>query len=327
MKYMKKTILLLMSALAIIACGGGDDGGGSGSTPSGGNEFLDVDNVDIPGGNTTATLKISASQNCDWTVTWSESWIHSIMPSKGRGTQIATITVTANPSSTESRKAFIKVANADGSIERKVTIVQSPNGTLTDFRLSTSELSANAPSGTVQFNIIGNAEWTIASNKSWATPSTMSGSGSVSISVSLADNTSEESREAIITVASNDKTETVTIKQGAATKPTVTALKANYDGKTSAVVSFSYSSMFPVTEYGVCYNTTGQPTINDAHHSETGNATQGSPTVSLTGLSYSTTYYVRAYAKSAVGITYSESASFTTANNWPGGDDNVTPNI
>ena len=327
MKYMKKTILLLMSALAIIACGGGDDGGGSGSTPSGGNEFLDVDNVDIPGGNTTATLKISASQNCDWTVTWSESWIRSIMPSKGRGTQNVTITVTANPSSTESRKAFIKVANADGSIERKVTIIQSPNGTLTDFRLSTSELSANAPSGTVQFNIIGNAEWTIASNKSWATPSTMSGSGSVSISVSLADNTSEESREAIITVASNDKTETVTIKQGAATKPAVTALKANYDGKTSAVVSFSYSSMFPVTEYGVCYNTTGQPTVNDAHQSETGNATQGSPTVSLTGLSYSTTYYVRAYAKSAVGITYSESASFTTANNWPGGDDNVTPNI
>lgn len=326
MKYMKKTILYLVSSLLLIACSGGDDGGGGG-TPSGGNEYLNVSNVDIPGGNTTATLYISASQNCDWTITWSESWIRSIMPSKGRGTQNVTITVTANPSSTESRKAFIKVANADGSIERKVTIIQSPNGTLTDFRLSTSELSANAPAGIVQFNIIGNAQWTIASNKSWAMPSTMSGSGSVSISVSLADNTSEESREAIITVASNDKTETVTIKQGAATKPAVTALKANYDGKTSAVVSFSYSSMFPVTEYGVCYNTTGQPTINDAHHSETGNATQGSPTVSLTGLSYSTTYYVRAYAKSAVGITYSESASFTTANNWPGGDDNVTPNI
>ena len=322
---MKKTILLLMSALAIIACGGGSDAGGGSAT--GGNEYLNVQNVDIPGGNTTATLQISASQNCDWTITWSESWIRSIMPSKGRGTQNATITVTANPSSTESRTTIIKVSNASGTIVRDVTITQSPNETLTDFRLSTTELSANAPAGTVQFNIIGDAQWTIASNKNWATPNTMSGAGNASISVALADNTSEEAREATITVSSNSKSETVTIRQGAATKPTVSALNANYDGKTSAVVSFSYNSMFPVTEYGVCYNTTGQPTVSDAHQSEAGNATQGTTTVSLTGLSYSTTYYVRAYARSAVGITYSESTSFTTANNWPGGDDNTPPDV
>ena len=322
---MKKTILLLMSALAIIACGGGSDAGGGSAT--GGNEYLNVQNVDIPGGNTTATLNISASQNCDWTITWSESWIRSIMPSKGRGTQNATITVTANPSSTESRTTIIKVSNASGTIVRDVTITQSPNETLTDFRLSTTELSANAPAGTVQFNIIGDAQWTIASNKNWATPNIMSGAGNASISVALADNTSEEAREATITVSSNSKSETVTIRQGAATKPTVTALNVNYDGKTSAVISFSYNSMFPVTEYGVCYNTTGQPTVSDAHQSEAGNATQGTTTVSLTGLSYSTTYYVRAYAKSAVGITYSESTSFTTANNWPGGDDNTPPDV
>jgi hypothetical protein len=322
---MKKTILLLMSALAIIACGGGSDAGGGSAT--GGNEYLNVQNVDIPGGNTTATLQISASQNCDWTITWSESWIRSIMPSKGRGTQNATITVTANPSSTESRTTIIKVSNASGTIVRDVTITQSPNETLTDFRLSTTELSANAPAGTVQFNIVGDAQWTIASNKNWATPNTMSGAGNASISVALADNTSEEAREATITVSSNSKSETVTIRQGTATKPTVSALNANYDGKTSAVVNFSYNSMFPVTEYGVCYNTTGQPTVSDAHQSETGNATQGTTTVSLTGLSYSTTYYVRAYARSAVGITYSESTSFTTANNWPGGDDNTPPDV
>ena len=314
-----------VALLLLLACGGGGDAGGGSAT--GGNEFLNVKDVDIPGGNTTATLSISASQNCDWTVTWSESWIRSIMPSKGRGTQNVTITVTANPSSTESRTCLIEVANADRTIVRNVTITQSPNETLTDFRLSTTELTVNAPAGTVQFNIIGDAQWTIASNKNWATPNTMSGAGNASISVSLADNTSEETREATITVSSNSKSESITIRQGAATKPTVTALNANYDGKTSAVVSFSYNSMFPVTEYGVCYNTTGQPAVSDAHQSETGSATQGTPTVSLTGLSYSTTYYVRAYARSAVGITYSEQASFTTANNWPGGDDNVTPDI
>ena len=409
---MKKTLLYLVSVLILFACGGGDDGGGN--TPSGGNEYLNASNVDIPGGNTTATLYINASQNCDWIITWNETWIRSINPTKGRGSQNATITVYVNPSSTATRTAVVRVSNTSGTIVRDITVTQSPNAesldlsmstmtftnaagsqdvtitsnthwtisgsaswltlnktegdnnasvkitveantakserevvltfsgsggiskqltvkqqgdTSTDFRLSTTELSANAVAGTVQFNIIGDAQWTLSSDKNWATPNTAYGEGNANITVSLTDNTSEGTREAVITVSSNTKTEKVTIRQSAGSKPTVSAINVNYDNKNSAVVSFSYSSMFPVTEYGVCYNTTGQPTINDAHQSETGSTTQGSPSISLTGLAYSTTYYVRAYAKSAVGIVYSESKSFTTANDWPGSDDNVTPGI
>ena len=408
---MKKTLLYLVSVLMLFACGG-DDGGGS--APTGSNEYLNASNVDIPGGNTTATLYINASQNCDWIITWSESWIRSINPTKGRGNQNATITVSPNPSSTATRTAIIKVSNTSGTIVRDVTVSQSPNAeslelsmttmnftnvagsqdvtitsnthwtitgsaswltlnktegdnngsvritveantakserevvltftgsggiskqltvrqqgdTSTDFRVSTTELSANAPAGTVQFNIIGDAQWTISSNKSWATTNTTYGEGNANIIVTLTDNTSEESREAVITVSSNTKSETVIIRQSAGTKPTITGLNVNYDNKNSAVVSFSYSSMFPVTEYGVCYNTSGQPTINDAHQSESGSTTQGSPSITLTGLAYSATYYVRAYAKSAVGIQYSEAVSFTTANDRPGSDDNVTPGI
>ena len=409
---MKKTLLYLLGVVLFVACGGGDDAGGS--TPSGSNEYLNASNVDIPGGNTTATLYINASQNCDWIITWSESWIRSINPTKGRGSQNATITVSLNPSSTATRTAVVRVSNTSGTIVRDITVTQSPNAesldlsmstmtftnaagsqdvtitsnthwtisgsaswltlsktegdnngsvritvdtntskserevvltitgsggiskqltvkqegdTSTDFRVSTTELLANAVAGTVQFNIIGDAQWTISSDKNWATPTTTYGEGNASITVSLADNTSEGAREAVITVSSNTKSEKVTIRQSAGSKPTVTALNVNYDNKNSAVVSFSYSSLFPVTEYGVCYNTTGQPTINDAHQSESGTTTQGSPSISLTGLAYSTTYYVRAYAKSVVGIQYSEPVSFTTANNWPGADDNVTPGI
>ena len=179
------------------------------------------------------------------------------------GTQNVTIMVTQNPSSTESRETMITVKNVTGTIERKVTVTQSANTELTDYKVSTNELSADAPAGTVQFNIIGNAQWTISSNANWATPNVTYGEGNASITVSLTDNTSEEAREAIITISSNTKSETVTIRQGAGTKPTITSMNVNYDGKTSAEVTFTYSSMFPVTEYGVCYNTTGQPTIND----------------------------------------------------------------
>lgn len=408
---MKKTLLYLVSVLMLFACSGGDGGAGA---PSGSNEYLNASNVDIPGGNTTATLYINASQNCDWIITWSEPWIRSINPTKGRGSQNATITVSPNPSSTATRTAIIKVSNTSGSIVRDITINQSPNAeslelsmttmnftnvagsqdvtitsnthwtitgsaswltlnktegdnngsiritveantskserevvltitgsggiskqltvkqqgdTSTDFRVSTTELSANAVAGTVQFNIIGDAQWTLSSNKNWATPNTTYGEGNASIMVSLTDNTNEEAREAVITVSSNTKSETVAIRQGAGSKPTVTALNVNYDGKAGAVATFSYNSMFPVTEYGVCYNTTGQPTVNDAHQSESGSNTQGTPSFSLSELAYSTTYYVRAYAKSVVGVQYSEPISFTTVNNWPGSDDNVKPGI
>ena len=221
--------------------------------------------------------------------------------------------------------------NSDGTISRNVTVTQSsdPNAETktADFQVSPKELTAEAPAGTVPFSIVGDAKWTLSSNTSWATPNVLTGEGNATITVSLKDNTSEEAREATITISSSSKTETVTIRQSAATKPVLSGLQVNNNQKTSVDVTFDYTSMFPVTEYGVCYNTTGEPTINDTRKSESGSATQGSPTFSLTDLTVGTTYYVRAYAKSAVGIQYSETVTITTANNWPGGDDNVPPNI
>ena len=290
--------------LLLTACGGGDDAGGG--TPSGGNEYLNVQDVDIPGGNTTATLYINASQNCDWIITWSESWIRSINPTKGRGSQNATISVTLNPSSTATRTAVVKVSNVSGSIVRDVTITQSPNAealdlsmssmnfnyttssqdvtvtsnthwtitgktswmtlstmegdnngsvtvtveanksktdreavltftgigginkqltvkqqgdTSTDFYVSTNELTAKALAGTVQFAIIGDARWTLSSNQNWATPNQQTGEGNATITISLSDNTNEQDREAVITVRSDSKSETVTIRQEAPAIP------------------------------------------------------------------------------------------------------------
>lgn len=301
---MKKYLSYLFVALLFIACGGGDDAGGD--APSGGNEYLNVQNVDIPGGNTTATLYINASQNCEWIVSWNESWIRSINPTKGRGSQNATINVTLNPSSTATRTAVITVKNTSGTIVRDVTISQSPNAealelsmttmnfssaagnqdvtitsnthwtitgtaswmklnttegdnngsvrvtveankskqdreavltftgtggiskqltvkqqgdTSTSFNVSPTELSANALAGTVQFNIIGDARWTISSDQSWATPNSTSGEGNATITISLTDNTGEQARDAVITVSSDSKSETVSIHQAAAAIP------------------------------------------------------------------------------------------------------------
>jgi len=65
-----------------------------------------------------------------------------------------------------------------------------------------------------------------------------------------------------------------------------------------------------ITERGVCWNTTGNPTVSDPKISN-GTGT-GSYTVNITGLTAGTTYYVRAYANNSAGSGYGNQLSFTT---------------
>jgi hypothetical protein len=69
----------------------------------------------------------------------------------------------------------------------------------------------------------------------------------------------------------------------------------------------------PVTERGLCWSTVSNPTISDDHASN-GTGT-GTYTVSLTGLTINTTYYVRAYATNAYGTSYGENKTFRTGCN------------
>jgi len=69
-----------------------------------------------------------------------------------------------------------------------------------------------------------------------------------------------------------------------------------------------------VTARGVCYATTQTPTI--ASSIVAGGTGTGSFTSSITGITASTTYYVRAYATNSLGTAYGSQQSFTTlANN------------
>jgi hypothetical protein len=65
-----------------------------------------------------------------------------------------------------------------------------------------------------------------------------------------------------------------------------------------------------ITVRGVCWNTSGSPTISNSHTSD-GSGT-GSYSSSITGLTLGTTYYVRAYATNSSGTSYGSSISFTT---------------
>ncbi|MRS04947.1 hypothetical protein EG832_17290 [bacterium] len=65
-----------------------------------------------------------------------------------------------------------------------------------------------------------------------------------------------------------------------------------------------------ITEKGVCWNISGEPTVADTKTSEGGGAE--SYTSNLPGLQKGSVYYVRAYATNSVGTAYGEEIVFST---------------
>ena len=96
------------------------------------------------------------------------------------------------------------------------------------------------------------------------------------------------------------------------TTATVVNITANSATGGGNVVNQGASS---VTERGVCWSTSQHPTITDSHaHNGTGT---GNFTVEMSGLMPGTTYYVRAYAVNAQGVSYGEERNFVTLANKP----------
>ncbi len=95
---------------------------------------------------------------------------------------------------------------------------------------------------------------------------------------------------------------------GSTTAPTVSKPVVSSIQTTSAVVSSTVVGS-GITERGVCYATTANPTINNSKVTSTTN----SISVTLSGLTASTTYHVRAYAQTSSTVVYSDNVSFTTA--------------
>jgi len=65
-------------------------------------------------------------------------------------------------------------------------------------------------------------------------------------------------------------------------------------------------------EKGICYNTTGDPTIENDTVVYSGDDMSATFTVTLTGLDYATTYYAKAYGINSNGVLYGSDTTFTT---------------
>ena len=97
-----------------------------------------------------------------------------------------------------------------------------------------------------------------------------------------------------------------------ATLPVVTTTTVSNVTQTSALAGGAVTDNggADVTEFGVCWSTTPNPTIGG--NKITIGVSPGSFTVSLSGLTVNTKYYVRAYATNSAGTNYGNEVTFTT---------------
>ena len=104
----------------------------------------------------------------------------------------------------------------------------------------------------------------------------------------------------------------VTVAAPEIAKPTVTTNNVSNISATTATCGGRVTSAggARVTARGVCWSTSQNPTVNDSY--TTNGSGTGGFTSAITGLTPSTTYYVRAYATNLGGTSYGAQKTFTT---------------
>ena len=119
-----------------------------------------------------------------------------------------------------------------------------------------------------------------------------------------------------IGTAYGEQREFTTSNKGGTTKPTVLTNSVSNITSTSAECGGNVTSDggATVTERGICWaeaTITNRPTLSN-NSSKTNEGGTGSFACNITGLTKNTIYYVRAYAKNSVGISYGDSVQFST---------------
>lgn len=135
----------------------------------------------------------------------------------------------------------------------------------------------------------------------------------------LTENTKYYVRVYAVNHAGTGYGNTITFTTQSAQLPTLTTSVVSYLSQTSAscggIITTDGGSI--VTTRGVCWSTSSNPTI--ALSTKTIDGTEiGVFTSVISGLTASTTYYIRAYATNRVGTSYGNEISFISRMNLPG---------
>jgi uncharacterized protein (TIGR03437 family) len=149
----------------------------------------------IGGGGTSSVDVTVVGSNCAaWTATTSTTWITIKSAASNLGTGTVTYSVAANPYA-YSRSGVITIAGQSFTVSQSGACTFSLNPT-------SVSLGSGASGGTVNVTAsFQNCAWTAVSNVYWITLQSVSGSGSGTVSYSVAANTGVPARNGTLTIA------------------------------------------------------------------------------------------------------------------------------
>ncbi len=297
---------------------------------------------------TGGTRSFHIQSNTSWVISVSytagaDGWLQ-IGTTEGSSNQ--TITVDASKAITDQeRQASITISPTEEGVSASASLTVKQSGlSFIELEVGTEQILFNSITGGEGKNIEitkSNAQWWLLlqaidpeNDLSWITLSKDSDIGSSSIKVTCTDNDTPRLRRAVAIIISGNKNggskKQVSITQEAGKLPEISDFALTTTGYIldATEFAFSYKSEFPVTEYGLCYSTTNQtPTIDDEVLKQTGNQTSGQDVnLKLTNMEPRKDYYLRAYAKSNVGIAYSTNIlKVSTLGDAPNPGDNPRP--
>ena len=149
---------------------------------------------------------VSVESNAAWEISSCPSWITTSVKSGNAGNTSFEMEVKENTD--QSRDGVIIIKNA--ALSYRINVTQGG----VQLELGKQTMSFTTAKGSDTFTIKSNSAWTVTSDKpSWCTVDKSSGSNNETIKVSVTDNTSESSRDAIITVKAGNISKQVKVKQ------------------------------------------------------------------------------------------------------------------
>lgn len=236
------------------------------------------------------------------------------------GVELSTTTATA----TEQGSAII-LDNGLNVFDSDDTHLESASITITSGKIATDELTITASGGVVATPSDGKITLTGSATLETYRDILRSVQFQTGIDNSIGNGeTSERTISFIVNDGENESNEVsiTVIVNGVSSAVTTTAISLITSTSASSGGNVISDGGETITARGVCWNTSTEPAITNSKTTEAG--TTGVFSSSITGLTASTTYYVRAYATNSIGTAYGNEVSFITSsdsNTWDGSTD------
>ena len=198
-------------------------------------------------------------------------------------------------------------------VKNNLGISVTPNSL--DFGLDKSSMNVTVTatgSQSVHFDVSASDDWITVSKSSGS----VSQSADEIIRVMVDRNRAAGNYEGLLTFSTNSESLTVRIYMQVAGSGAPVVSIQSIDGKTQTQANvnclITLEGGVSVSDYGICYATTANPTTNNSKISRGATSASQNFTCTLTGLTPGTEYHVRPYAISDNQTYYGDEKTFTT---------------